>query len=773
MNTNKIFIKSVLKQLPYYDKKMLQSLVDKWTFLNHTGVSKNKITNQKLLEETIDNINDQFLKSNTYLDWGAIALRLETEWVLDTLESPTKEYFESIEQSGYSVNALLTSAVGIMAPKLLTKENKMLYGTFAMSIYKHFNNIVKHAESRKRKSIISTIHFEKDALYIGNYLTYKAVRLEIVEKIQVLNEFNKPDFFIAIADFYKTQTVPYIEPKTLPMLAKPREWEPDSLNGGVKGGYFLDKGKLLPDKSLDISIIERGQQMSIEYTPRAIKIINHIQETPFTVNCDNLNKILDNLSNYLEQEEDIHIHKYKNFEEFYQNNQNKPKWMKDHIYKEQIRLNYNNQQLKVLKVLTTLYIATALKDVILYFVIFSDFRGRLYRYGWPLNPQGDLLSKLLLKINDMGKSSCKTISLDASASGFSIYGMIAGNKTTLTTTNLLKGNTTDFYSYILTHLQNNISYFKKLTFNNKDIIGRNELKSVLIPFIYNQGAEGTETILKQLFYLNDKMSEVLPDNKRPLYSLASRIRAETNTLVKEIPTIKKYLTIIAAFNEKEECLLLQQNHMFTARMYYPDTKRTQIYTKYWGKDHFTTEIQTKKEPSTRNEKQTLISIAPNFIHSTDALILLEVAETLLEKGIQVSTVHDCFVVLESNKHEVQLAYKEAVKKIMKMDLLETLYLSPKNEVKNLVNYVHELESSGQDFSINPELDPKETKKMLQKILKQVQFIDKTLAEYKTNRENILNENQFNETPLKEEIYAFLPRSSAFAEGKPKDNDNAK
>ena len=147
---------------------------------------------------------------------------------------------------------------------------------------------------------------------------------------------------------------------------------------------------------------------------------------------------------------------------------------------------------------------------------------------------GNILSKLLLKL----EGPDQTTSLDACASGFSIYGMLTGDKKLLALTRILAPSTgrfEDFYLYMLAFLEKEIPIMQQLTrFTGEKFITRAYLKDILIPFMYNEGIKGTFKTLSGIEQLTDQAKAHIKEKKNPVFYLASQIRKNLDLCFQDV-----------------------------------------------------------------------------------------------------------------------------------------------------------------------------------------------------------------------------------------------
>ena len=764
-------IKEIHKE---YDPLLLQDLKIKWSFLQKILNEKESKTNFKKVQQKIETeiirLNELHHEKGTIYTnlselLGDVYEKTKTPWSF--YEGPpacVHDYFDTVSLN-YDPTRLLISAFGEVIASAGGSEEavRMKQTTFILRLYKHFHKIYEKLEylkcKRKNIEFIPKKHSDFEKYQIGSFLTFRLRVLKIVDRKKEANRF-KGEFFIVIEKYRHTSNSLYINIESLPMLCIPKPWEnvePNKLEirkGDVqptlmvKGGYLKEHSfdQKLYDHSkyetLDPHVIYGTDTMYLELSARALESVNYIQETAFKINLENLDKVLANLRYYLEKEENLTFFQFESITDYVKAQPKSEGATDNQHYKYNASL-YAIELMKFRKVIITLFLAILFKNLKFYYVVYADFRSRLYRHGWPLNPMGNILSKLLLQIDGQTYKTRKeaTTTLDACASGFSIYGMLSGDKRLLELTRILKNDNKDFYLYMLAFLEKEIPFLDKLKhFNGDNLISRNYLKNILIPFMYNEGIKGTFKTLDGIDQLRDQVLRHIKDKKDPVFYLASSIRKNLDLCFPNVPKVKKFLNYIIDCNFENRSLNLMDhltNGYITSKMFYPEVIEQSIRVSIW-KDQTMAKIQAIKQPRTLDKNKCKVAAAPNMIHSLDAFLMLETIQNLKEKKVPVSTIHDCFMVLKSDREKTQLAYQEAVKSLMKNDFLLTVKENP----NNLVNY--------QINANNQELPKKEVEKFLRKL----KAADKILNEMKINRASILEKEEFSNEPLKEDEAVF-------------------
>lgn len=155
-------------------------------------------------------------------------------------------------------------------------------------------------------------------------------------------------------------------------------------------------------------------------------------------------------------------------------------------YKEQQKYEFELSLALTNEFIELLTIATLFQNSSFYFISYGDFRPRFYFGAWPMNPQGNPLSKLLLTLLDK-KSMLSDFKLnkplnefkdlkelyteiekinnfggiDVNASGFQILGLISGCEKTLKLTKFFNWNEKDKRNFGKDFYIHNLKIFKE------------------------------------------------------------------------------------------------------------------------------------------------------------------------------------------------------------------------------------------------------------------------------------------------------------------------
>ena len=136
--------------------------------------------------------------------------------------------------------------------------------------------------------------------------------------------------------------------------------------------------------------------------------------------------------------------------------------------------------------------------------MYLDFRTRTYYHGWPLNPQGDKLSRELLMFQNQRKKTV-TKELDVSASGLQIIGGLLLDVGYLEKTNFIKRKNSSLKKKYDLYTEALRKYLSKKNFGNKkheeairNLFTRKVFKSIIMCYFYNETHFGAVQKLTQL-----------------------------------------------------------------------------------------------------------------------------------------------------------------------------------------------------------------------------------------------------------------------------------
>ena len=469
----------------------------------------------------------------------------------------------------------------------------------------------------------------------------------ICKKLGARKRKHKVDY-ISINDKFKSIALAYdYKASNMPLISKPENWK----IGGIDGGFLVHKK--------DLIIYNKEKSMMTQVTKEVLSNINYLQEVPYKINKKRLQEIRVNFNQYLKKQ-GLRIHLYKNKQDFLEED-----GKFNHTY--QI---YNKQLKEVSIIIETLEQALYLSDfTCFYFTLYLDFRTRIYYHGWPMNPQGSSLSRELLMFSNQRKKTV-TKELDVSASGLQIIGGLLGNFDYLEKTNfLIKKNQSsiekhDIYSEILN------KYLLQKSFKNKNhekfirrFFNRKVFKSIIMCYFYNETHFGVVKKLESFGFESGKTS--------PINEEVSLIR---NFLKKEFEDFEILSLIInygvnsSIMNQK--AISLYKGNVETFQ-YYALQEVIQIdYYDQFGKRQ-KIRVSVDKDPLTLNIRKTRRATLPNFIHNLDSQLLHSVIKKAQKHNINLSVIHDCFIVHKKYELKLKKWYFEA---------FNDLILSEKNPV---------------------------------------------------------------------------------------------
>merc|ERR1712050_397542 len=373
--------------------------------------------------------------------------------------------------------------------------------------------------------------------------------------------------------------------------------------------------------------------------------INFLQSIPHKINKKRLKQIESNFNQYLKKQ-GIRIHLYKNKQDFLEKD-----YKFNHNYKT-----YNDQLKKVCIILETLEQALYLFNFsCFYFTIYLDFRTRVYYHGWPINPQGSSLSRELIMFKNQRKKSV-TKELDVSASGLQIIGGLLGNFDYLEKTNLLiKKNELKNKKYDI-YLETLNKYLLQKSFKNENhetfirrFFSRKVFKSIIMCYLYNETHFGVAKKLELLgfekeFKVNEEVTLIRNFLKKEFkdYEILSRII--------------NYGIDSAISNQK--AISLYKGNVETFQ-YYALQETIQVdYYDYSGKRQ-KIRVSIDKDPLCLDTRKTRRATLPNFIHNLDSQLTHSVIMKAQKQDVNLSVIHDCFIVHKNYESKLKKWYFEA------------------------------------------------------------------------------------------------------------------
>lgn len=442
--------------------------------------------------------------------------------------------------------------------------------------------------------------------------------------------------YISISEKFKSIAVAYdYRSSNMPLIDKPADWQFSKDVVGVYGGFLVDK--------TDLVVYNKEKSLLTKVGPKMLDNLNFIQQVSYKINRSRLKEILSDFDGYLTSSTDIKIHKFKNKEEYISVN--------DYAYN---RSAYNIQRAKVRTIIETLEQAIFLSNFSsIYFTVYLDFRTRIYYHGWPLNPQGDELSRSLLLFSNQRKKSV-TKELDVSASGVQIIGGLMNNLEYLKSTNFIKKRDTSVLKQDLYH---NVlkKYLSQRKFNNLDeevlvtkFLTRKIVKSIIMCYFYNETHFGVVKKLEMIerfpgFNLNKEVSEFRSFLKKEF----SDFEFLKNIVLKVVEHAKIKNKAINLISKK----LLSTSFQFYAEQ---EIKRVNYYNHFGKRQKISISIDI--EPLSINNRKTRLATLPNLIHSIDALVLHNVIKKSKKDNIPLTVIHDCFIVHKKYEKNIKKWY---------------------------------------------------------------------------------------------------------------------
>jgi len=443
-------------------------------------------------------------------------------------------------------------------------------------------------------------------------------------------------YYISINDKFKSIALAYdYKASNMPLISKPENWKIGEINGG-----FLVYKK-------DLIIYNKEKSMMTQVSKEVLSNINYLQGVPYKINKKRLQEIRVNFNQYLKKQ-GLRIHLYKNKQDFLE---------EDDKFNHTYHI-YNKQLKEVRIIIETLEQALYLSGfTCFYFTLYLDFRTRIYYHGWPINPQGSSLSRELLMFSNQRKKTV-TKELDVSASGLQIIGGLLGNFDYLEKTNfLIKKNQLssgkhDIYLEILN------KYLLQKSFKNKNherfirrFFNRKIFKSIIMCYFYNETHFG---VVKKLEAFGFESGKTSPINEE--------VRLIRDFLKKEFEDFEILSLIInygvnsSIINQK--AISLYKGNVETFQ-YYALQEVIQVdYYDQFGKRQ-KIRVSIDKDPLTLNTRKTRRATLPNFIHNLDSQLLHSVIKKAQKHNINLSVIHDCFIVHKKYESKLKKWYFEA------------------------------------------------------------------------------------------------------------------
>ena len=350
------------------------------------------------------------------------------------------------------------------------------------------------------------------------------------------------------------------------------------ININIKKNEFvnilnLPKLSQIPDYNINnlnskfIHILDENTLNKFKISEKSVKALNIMKNTRFTINSTFLNNVLDenNIQSYLEEfiEDDLNIVIPSYFYD-------KMDSLTSTQERRLLRSKYDKVLFKLLYFIDILYISLLLEGRTIFFETFTDWRGRKYYKGYPLSPTaGSFIRSLLtfentysdirekcslsgdfspiIKMEESGVIKYNDenhISLDATASGISILGLLSYDENIMGMTNIINIDNTkkDIYSEILNILNKNNEYLNITKGNN--FLNRKNIKNLIMCMVYSEGSwsrskkinnlalglPGDKIIYKEIFEISKIIEKIFKEYSPKIVNF-------TNLVIKCLKTI--------------------------------------------------------------------------------------------------------------------------------------------------------------------------------------------------------------------------------------------
>jgi len=440
--------------------------------------------------------------------------------------------------------------------------------------------------------------------------------------------------YISISTKFRSVSLAYdYKSSNMPLISKPENW----LDKGIDGGFLSHKK--------DLIMYNRERSLMTTVSEEILSNINFLQSIPYKIHKKRLKEIQTNFNGYLKKQ-GIRIHLYQNKQDFLGEDSKF-----NHTYKI-----YNDQLKKVQIIIETLEQAIYLRYFpCFYFTLYLDFRTRIYYHGWPINPQGSSLSRELLMFKNQRKKIV-TKELDVSASGLQIIGGLLGNFDYLEKTNfLIKKNKLrtkkdDIYLETLNKYLFQKSFKSK---NHEEFIRRfftrKIFKSIIMCYFYNETHFGVVKKLEAFDFERE-------------FNVNDEVTLIRNFLKKEFEDFGNLSYIInhgvdsAILNQK--AISLYKGNVETFQYYaLQEVIQVDYYDCFSKRQKI--RVSTDKDPLTLDIRKTRRATLPNFIHNLDSQLLHNVITKARKHNINLSVIHDCFIVHKKYESKLKKWYFEA------------------------------------------------------------------------------------------------------------------
>lgn len=443
--------------------------------------------------------------------------------------------------------------------------------------------------------------------------------------------------YIAISEAFKSVAIVYdYKASNMPLISKPRDWSFSDNVGGVHGGFLVGK--------TDLIVYNKEKSLMTRVGDEILSNINYLQQIPYKINRKYLREIKKDFSRFL-LEKGFTIH---NYEDIYDFN------IKSGVYSERQGFAIYNEELRAIrKIIETIEQSIYLSNFpCFYFAMYLDFRTRSYYHSYPLNPQGDSLSRELLMFGNQRKKST-THSLDVSASGLQIIGGLLSHAEYLKKTNFIKNNKEIVHEKRDLYAETLDKYLSEKNFDNerykqaiKNFFTRKVFKSIIMCYFYNETHFG---VMKKLEALGRRQREGLGFNVNIEITL---IRKFLKNEFQEYHLLAQIIgQCVESSIRNHKAISLHKSDVETFQYYgLQSVTRVDYYDRFGKRQKIS--ISADADPLTLDKRKTRRATMPNFIHNLDSQLLHQVVTKAKESGILLTVIHDCFIV--NNKHKLKI-----------------------------------------------------------------------------------------------------------------------
>jgi Fe-S cluster biosynthesis and repair protein YggX len=397
--------------------------------------------------------------------------------------------------------------------------------------------------------------------------------------------------------------------------------------------------------------------------------LNYMQQTPYVINKKQLNMIENNLLEfYLLYTSFDYVVLKKTLKQYLEPEMG---CKNNKAIRDLKKIEYGQKIVTLEKFCDIYCFAHIYKDYKMFYNHCTDFRGRIYTSAYPLNPQGDFLSRSLITID--GIEEC--IGHDVSASGFQIMGLLSGNLKLLELTNFVerkfypKKDYKDLYDYLKKEFIKYYTDKQNLNINFKldktdliNIFDRALIKDMAMCYIYGEGNISRADKIGNKYTFLDPENKFLSQKER--YHTAVLFETFIKENFDELNGMKELITSITSEvckeNNKFMTICASKKHITTILTY----RRQKNYrfsflkngTGIIQKVNFAVPIT----PLKIDIPKTLRSVVANYIHMIDAAIATKIVLECKRKNIKIFTVHDSFYVDPKHTNDIMNIYYKCV-----------------------------------------------------------------------------------------------------------------